>query len=248
MSYHPPLQPPAMSDPSMSYLSVALEKRGHSRAVPTARTFKPRDMSKKCLDELCDLAASARQSLPDMVDICAISLEMDADSYMVLGVPDDLAEKMKSSRLFKVLVRRALPTIIMDARSSHMSKDPLVVAEPCICSYAEQTLTISGAIRGSVVLANRVPWDDSQKHSMQYELSQIARSAQVILNRAESSCPASIHTAELPTVSPDDEQDEQQLPVPAGRSMTSLGTGMASDGTGYDKEFHELLSGLRSGE
>eukprot|EP00931_Biecheleriopsis_adriatica_P039613 TRINITY_DN22640_c0_g1_i1.p1 TRINITY_DN22640_c0_g1~~TRINITY_DN22640_c0_g1_i1.p1 ORF type:complete len:196 (-),score=21.31 TRINITY_DN22640_c0_g1_i1:37-543(-) len=75
---------------------------------------------------------------------------------------------LKESKLFKVLVKRSMPTIIPDALdASHLANDPLVSGDPKIRFYAEIPISESGGpIIGSLILADREPlhklkWDST---------------------------------------------------------------------------------------
>ena len=111
-------------------------------------------------DSLFSLLASGSKRFD--VEICVVSLQCENGDWKLHGDIDGwVQEHMEDSRLFKVLLRRAMPTVIPDAQlSSHLKDDPLVATSGGLQLrfYAEVPLLDRlGKIIGALILADRKP-------------------------------------------------------------------------------------------
>mmetsp|Transcript_4295 Transcript_4295/g.7521 ORF Transcript_4295/g.7521 Transcript_4295/m.7521 type:complete len:184 (+) Transcript_4295:76-627(+) len=129
-------------------------------------------------DRLDFLLANTSQRFD--VDICALSLHKEGDWDVRGNLGGLMKETIQQSKLFKVLLERAAPTIILDAQHSSLIKDdPLVAAvggSQEIGFYMEIPLFDEGEVCiGALVLADGTPRLEDVPFSMVSELIGLAR-------------------------------------------------------------------------
>eukprot|EP00931_Biecheleriopsis_adriatica_P027097 TRINITY_DN16354_c0_g1_i1.p1 TRINITY_DN16354_c0_g1~~TRINITY_DN16354_c0_g1_i1.p1 ORF type:complete len:240 (-),score=50.78 TRINITY_DN16354_c0_g1_i1:30-719(-) len=115
------------------------------------------------------------------VDICALSLQDGQGNWDIHGnINASLKEKAKESKLFKVLIPRAAPTVILDAQCSGLIKHDVMVAtvtgSPQLRLYVELPLVDSaGGYIGALILADQAPRLEDLPVTSILELSDLAR-------------------------------------------------------------------------
>mmetsp|Transcript_49954 Transcript_49954/g.89697 ORF Transcript_49954/g.89697 Transcript_49954/m.89697 type:complete len:209 (+) Transcript_49954:56-682(+) len=121
------------------------------------------------------------------VEISALSLHGHNGQWRLYGnIEDTLREKIEDSKLFKVLIDRAMPTVILDTQLSSLTKnDPLVAAADGsrqIRFYMEVPLLDSDeTVIGALILADGKPRLEEVPVSEIFELTAIARKLEVSL-------------------------------------------------------------------
>jgi len=113
--------------------------------------------------------------------VCAVSWQEDY-KWVVHGLPQAWIkpELLERSKLFKLLVNRAMPTVVPDAsKEKHLSKDCLVSGGPEFRFYAEMPFRDpDGKIVGALILADRRRLDEMPP--MNFDLSWGARAGAVV--------------------------------------------------------------------
>eukprot|EP00931_Biecheleriopsis_adriatica_P051300 TRINITY_DN2973_c0_g1_i5.p1 TRINITY_DN2973_c0_g1~~TRINITY_DN2973_c0_g1_i5.p1 ORF type:complete len:192 (+),score=40.10 TRINITY_DN2973_c0_g1_i5:53-628(+) len=125
------------------------------------------------------LLAEMAQEFP--CTVCAVSWQEDC-KWAVHGLPHSWIkpELLQRSKLFKLLVNRAAPTVVPDAsEAKHLSKDCLVSGGPEFRFYAEMPFRgPDGKIVGALILADRRRLDEMPP--MNFDLSWGARAGAVV--------------------------------------------------------------------
>eukprot|EP00931_Biecheleriopsis_adriatica_P027102 TRINITY_DN16354_c0_g3_i2.p1 TRINITY_DN16354_c0_g3~~TRINITY_DN16354_c0_g3_i2.p1 ORF type:complete len:233 (-),score=50.16 TRINITY_DN16354_c0_g3_i2:100-798(-) len=123
------------------------------------------------------------------VEICALSLQDGTGNWQIYGNIDaSLKEKAKESKLFKVLVSRAAPTVILDAQLSSLVKGDVMVVRatgsPQLRLYVEVPLVDgAGVCIGALILADQAPRLEDLPATSILELTDLARKLERKLRR-----------------------------------------------------------------
>eukprot|EP00931_Biecheleriopsis_adriatica_P027100 TRINITY_DN16354_c0_g2_i3.p1 TRINITY_DN16354_c0_g2~~TRINITY_DN16354_c0_g2_i3.p1 ORF type:complete len:217 (-),score=35.32 TRINITY_DN16354_c0_g2_i3:89-739(-) len=123
------------------------------------------------------------------VEICALSLQDGQGSWELHGNMDaSLKERAKESKLFKVLVQRAAPTVILDAQLSKLIQDDAMVVMatggPQLRLYVEVPLVgDAGVYMGALILADRTPRLEDIPATSLLELTGLAQKLESKLRR-----------------------------------------------------------------
>eukprot|EP00931_Biecheleriopsis_adriatica_P068722 TRINITY_DN42633_c0_g1_i1.p1 TRINITY_DN42633_c0_g1~~TRINITY_DN42633_c0_g1_i1.p1 ORF type:complete len:166 (-),score=27.70 TRINITY_DN42633_c0_g1_i1:123-620(-) len=147
-----------------------------------------------------------RGTLSEIMDefscgIGAVSLQTHDEEWSVHILPDGSQmdeELLMKSSLFKVLVKRAMPTVVPDTLdTTHLATDPLVVRGPKIRFYAEIPVTnYDGGVIGSVIFADCEPL-----HKLDWDTTALCKRA-VALAEEMSALTASVEAPEVQTAVP----------------------------------------------
>eukprot|EP00931_Biecheleriopsis_adriatica_P027098 TRINITY_DN16354_c0_g2_i1.p1 TRINITY_DN16354_c0_g2~~TRINITY_DN16354_c0_g2_i1.p1 ORF type:complete len:242 (-),score=40.99 TRINITY_DN16354_c0_g2_i1:31-756(-) len=179
------------------------------------------------------------------VEICALSLQDGQGSWELHGNMDaSLKERAKESKLFKVLVSRAAPTVILDAQRSGLIKDDVMVVtatgSPQLRLYVEVPLVDgTGVYIGALILADQAPRLEDLPVTSVLELTDLARTLERKL-RGEPNLPPRSKTGESSELASNKWHQGQQP-----RSFTTLSARPEFEGNSEHFEFKGKSANLK---